>query len=248
MRPYYEHGGVTIYHGDCREVLPEISEKVDLVLADPPYSSGGLYRSDRSRPPEEKYTQAEYASFSGDNRDQRSFEKWCSLWMSQALFGSRPGATFGCFIDWRNLASIIDSIQMGGWVYRGVIPWYKGTGVRPQKGWFRHNIEFIVLGTAGPLLDVGPMSTVKECHDGLVVCNNMNPEDKHHQTGKPVELIRFMIGARPDWKTVLDPFMGSGTTLIAAKDLGRRAIGIEIEERYCEIAARRLSQEVLPLG
>jgi DNA modification methylase len=71
--------------------------------------------------------------------------------------------------------------------------------------------------------------------------------DRYHPTQKPVELMAWCIGFFPDAQTILDPFMGSGTTLRAAKDLGRRAIGIEIEERYCAIAVERLRQEVLPL-
>lgn len=69
--------------------------------------------------------------------------------------------------------------------------------------------------------------------------------DHQHPTQKPVELMRWCLGFFPGAQTVLDPFMGSGTTLRAAKDLGRKAIGIEIEERYCEVAAKRLEQEVL---
>ena len=251
MRPYYEdtQAGITIYHGDCREVVPGLGG-VDAVITDPPYSSGGMYRSDRAAPTTSKYqinheTTRTYEAFAGDNRDQRSFEKWVDDWASMCLTKVPTGGGIGVFIDWRNIACVVDAIQVAGWVYRGLTPWHKGTDLRPNKGWFRRNVEFIVWGSAGPLL-TGPTAE-GDCWDGLFVAR-VNDGQKLHQTGKPVELLRMMLGVRPEWATYLDPFMGSGTTLRAAKDLGRRAIGIEIEERYCEIAARRLDQTVLELG
>ena len=250
MTPYYERDGITIYHGDAREIVPTLTpESVDLVLTDPPYSSGGAYRSDRTQPTTTKYqitheTLRSYGSFSGDNRDQRSFEKWCDSWMSATMRATREGGVIACFIDWRNIASVIDAVQVAGWVYRGIVPWYKGSDQRPNKGWFRRNVEYIVTGSCGPL-ETGAQSE-EACNDGILFAR-VNGIEKQHQTQKPVEIFREFIRCRSDFQTVLDPFMGSGTTLRAAADLGRRAIGIEIEERYCEIAARRLEQMVLPL-
>lgn len=246
MKPYYEDDWVTLYHGDAREVIPTLPN-VDAIVTDPPYSSGGMYRADRAAATTSKYqlsheTTRTYAAFSGDNRDQRSFEKWVDSWASQCLSLVGDGAGIGVFIDWRNVASVVDAIQVAGWVYRGLTPWHKGTDLRPNKGWFRRNIEFIVWGSAGPLV-TGPQAE-GECWDGMFVAR-VNDGDKQHQTGKPVALMEQMLSVRPEWKTYLDPFAGSGSTLVAAKALGRKAIGVELEERYCEIAARRLSQDVL---
>lgn len=146
-------GGATLYCGDCLDVLPDISG-VDCLVADPPYSSGGLFRSDRSADTNVKYVQKgqgkSYATFSGDNRDQRSLSLWNILWMRKALNAANPSALFLCFADWRNLPCVIDSIQVAGWVYRGIIPWNKTEAARPQKGCFRAQCEYVVWGTNGP--------------------------------------------------------------------------------------------------
>jgi site-specific DNA-methyltransferase (adenine-specific) len=91
-------GAATLYHGDCLEILPTLSG-LDAIVTDPPYSSGGQFRSDRSRPPTEKYSSAEVnrlIDFSGDNRDQRSFEFWAVLWLSRglrAIYGEKINPT-----------------------------------------------------------------------------------------------------------------------------------------------------------
>jgi site-specific DNA-methyltransferase (adenine-specific) len=234
-------GRATLYLGDAREILPTLSG-VDLILADPPYSSGGAYRSDRSQPTDAKYqhtaeTNRNYATFSGDNRDQRSFEKWCCDWMNLCRKASRDGAVLGSFIDWRNLACTIDAIQMAGWVYRGCVPWHKGDDQRPRKGWFRANVEYVVFGSLGPML-TGHMAEGL-CADGVVYCR-VNGAEKLHQTGKPVELMKSLMAVRPEWETVLDPFMGSASTGVAAVEAGKQFIGIEIEPHYFDIACKRI--------
>ena len=244
--PYYNCDGITIYHGDCREILPQLAERADLVLTDPPYSSGGWTRSDRNQKTADKYrltcVSKKNPDFSGDNRDQRSFELWCSYWLADALRASNPGAGLACFIDWRNLPSMIDAVQVGGWVYRGLVVWDKTEASRPVKGWFRSQAEYLVMGSAGTI-DRSPAAP-GICQPG-VFRHMVRGADKQHLTEKPVELVREVIRTRDDWQTIVDPFCGSGTTLRAAKDLGRRAIGIELEESYCELAVTRLAQAQL---
>jgi len=245
MTPYYQDDWTTIYHGDCREIIPTL-DPVDLVLTDPPYSSGGLMRSDRNLSTSAKYrlsTGIKHPNFSGDNRDQRSFEKWCGMWLSDCYRITKAGGCVGVFIDWRNIACLVDAIQIAGWVYRGLVVWNKKAG-RPVLGWFAGQHEFCVMGSSGAIArDASQVSEeVGICQRGIL--NHSTESDKQHQTQKPVELLKDIIRTRNDWQTILDPFMGSGSTLLAAKELNKQAIGIEIEERYCEIAARRLQQEV----
>ena len=248
VKPYYSDDLVTLYRGDCREILPRLSG-VDAVVTDPPYSSGGMYRADRAAATGSKYqlsheTSRSYAAFAGDNRDQRSFEKWVDSWASECLRLVGDGGGIGVFIDWRNVACVVDAIQVAGWVYRGLTPWHKGTDLRPNKGWFRRNIEYIVWGSAGPLV-TGPTAE-GECWDGMFVAR-VNDGDKQHQTGKPVDLMEQMLSVRPEWDTYLDPFAGSGSTLLAASRLGKKAIGIELSEEYCEVAAKLLQTAQLSL-
>jgi len=144
-----------------------------------------------------------------------------------------------CFIDWRNLPCIIDAVQVGGWVYRGIVPWDKTEATRPNKGWFRAQVEYIVTASAGPL-DQGAEA------DGIVQAGYIrvpvHGEEKEHITGKPVELMREILRTRNDWNMVLDPFMGSASTGVAAVKMGRKFIGIEIEPKYFDIACRRIEE------
>lgn len=246
LRPYYQDEHVTLYHGDFADILPKLreeGERFDLFLTDPPYSSGGMFRGDRNLPPAKKYvlggTKVMRPDFSGDSRDQRSFEKWQAEWMRACLHLSAPGAVLASFIDWRQIAATIDAAQIAGWVYRGIVPWDKTEACRPRKGWFRSQSEYLVLGSAGALSTDGDGM----CMPG-VLRYRVDPKEKKHITGKPVGLLEDVIRVRSNFQHVLDLFAGSGTTLQAAKQLGRRAVGIELEEAYCEIAATTLAATI----
>lgn len=240
MRPYYEHAGITIYHGDSFDLLHTLSG-VGAVVTDPPYSSGGAFRGDRAMATTTKYVNSDTAAyrpeFAGDNRDQRSFLAWCSLWLNAARQASNPGAVLVSFIDWRQLPTLTDAVQCGGWTWRNVATWWK-PGVRMQRGQFSGSAEYVVYGTNGP---------AETDFDGAVQNVFRCPPvgDKDHIAEKPVEVMRWVLSVVPPGAVVLDPFMGSGTTLRAAKDCGHAAIGIDVDERYCEIAAKRLAQEVM---
>ena len=246
MTPYYDQDGITIYHGDALSVIPHLPA-FDALVTDPPYSSGGLHRSDRMNSTVSKYvssgTLAVRHEFSGDNRDQRGYLAWVSLWMTAALMRANAGAIACLFTDWRQLPTTSDAIQAGGWVWRGIAVWDKTLKARPAAGVFTAQSEFIVWGTAG-------MREPRQLGyqiPGVFAIAAPDNSTREHITQKPVELMRWIMAVVPEGGLVVDPFMGSGTTLRAARDCGRRAIGIEIEERYCEIAAKRLQQAVLPL-
>lgn len=217
----------------------------DLVLTDPPYCSGGVFRADRARNTDDKYTvggaRGRRADFEGDNRDQRSFVAWCALWMAEALRISAPGGLLVTFIDWRNLAAMTDAVQCGGWVLRGIAVWDKTEGARPVVGGLRAQAEFIVWGSRGAR---GTMEDILEAYPGApalpgVFRQAVRQDDKHHQTGKPTTLLADLVTLAPVDGLVVDPFAGSFTTGVAALLKGRRVIGCEIVEDYAEIGRAR---------
>lgn len=233
----------TLHHGDCLAIMAGMSAfSVDAIVADPPYSSGGFTRSDRSADPSSKYVQTGVEivreSFSGDNRDGRSWCYWMALWMSEACRLVKESGYMLVFTDWRQLPLASDALQAGGFVWRGIIPWDKTSAARaPHTGYFRHQCEFVVWGTKG----VSVPSTWGGPWDGYVR-QLVKQSDKFHMTGKPVGVMEHLIQCVPPGGTVLDPFMGSGSTGVAALRQGRKFVGIEMNRHYFDVASKRIER------
>lgn len=230
-----------IIRGESLAALQSLpSESVDAVITDPPYSSGGAFRGDRMGGTTEKYVQTGTVvarpDFAGDNRDQRSFGYWCALWLSECLRVAKPGAPICVFTDWRQLPTVTDAVQAGGWVWRGIATWDKTEATRPRMGGFRSQSEWIVWGTRGPMDDEGAKAV--GCLPGVFRVG-VTQDDKFHITGKPTELMREVVKICRPGGIVLDPFAGSGTTVVAALLTGRRAIGIELTAEYSDVAEKR---------
>jgi len=237
---------VKVIHGDCLDVLRKLPDGcVDAVITDPPYSSGGFTRGDRQMGVAAKYqqtgTEREYAPFSGDNRDQRSWAYWCCLWLDECRRVCKPSGYLLFFTDWRQLPAATDAVQGGGWQWRGIVSWDKGNGARaPHKGYFRHQCEYVVWGTNGQL-DVPDVSDPRGGPWPGSFTISVKQDDKHHMTGKPTQLMRELVKVCPPGGLILDPFAGSGTTGAAAEREGRRAILIEKEAPYIDIINGRLT-------
>ena len=223
MKPYYEHAGITIYHGDCREVLPTLTG-FDCVLTDPPYGMNlGKHGGVNDKRARELRRQA-YASYDDTPQNYKSIIVPA---IELALSKAKRGAVFSPAPSAWSLP-IPDAL---GGVY---IPAANG-----RSPWGFQNLAPVMFYGIAPNLHLGARHTT-------IVSRGQSDVEIGHPCPKPIEWMTWLVElATIEGECVLDPFMGSGTTLRAAKDLGRRAIGIELEEKYCEIAALRLAQEVL---
>jgi site-specific DNA-methyltransferase (adenine-specific) len=218
LRPYYQDGSVTLYLGNCLEITAWLA--ADVLVTDPPYGIGwtkGLNRRAKSRAHE---------GIKGDS-DTSIRDAALSLW------GARPAVIFGSFYA-AQPASI-----------RQVLGYLKqpDSGVVGSTTGYRRDLEPVFLTGDWPHRNAQQSSLIATRSR-----NAGNPSSPAGRTGhphaKPLDVMEQLIVTAPSG-VVADPFAGSGSTLVAAKALGRRAIGVEIEEPYCEIAARRLAQDVL---
>ena len=218
--PFYERDGITIYHGDCRDILPLLEPgSIDLVLTDPPYGitwTRGVNSARNSKP---------HAGILNDEDTSARDE-------ALAAMHGIPAIVFGSFYA----PYPANTKQVLGWKKPD------DSGVVGSTTGFRRDVAPVFLVGQWPIQTVKWTSLLTSYAGGMAAVTS---ETGHPHT-KPVGLIRSLI-ERSNAQTILDPFMGSGTTLRAAKDLGRKAIGIELEEKYCEIAVKRLQQQVLPL-
>lgn len=242
MRPYYEDARARLFRGEALAVLRSLpTASVEALITDPPYSSGGMVRGDRAVPGNHrKYsgtiTEAgTLPEFSGDSRDQRAYAYWCALWLSESLRVVKPGGVALLFTDWRQLPSTTDALQSGGFVWRGVVPWVKRS-YRPQSGRLAAQCEYVVWGSAGPM----PVDHSAPTHAGFFEGNP--PRERDHITQKPIEVMRELVKIVPEDGVVLDPFMGSGTTAVAAIIERRRFVGVEMTEHFAAVAERRVRE------
>ena len=216
VTPYYTDDLVTIYHGDCREMLPGLDG--DALVTDPPYGIGwsrATWSDDPDAYPElMRWLVSEGQRIGG----------WCFIFQAQL----NVGRFHEWFPEgWRIFAACKNFAQV------------RKTGL--WNSW-----DPVVYWNSGPNSGPNSVEVNRDYHVGNVA--GVFGTVAGHPSPRPLGTMRHLVAiAAPVGGTILDPFMGSGTTLVAAKSLGRRAIGIEIEERYCEVAAKRCAQEVLGL-
>lgn len=217
--PFYRDEWVTLYHGDCRQIVPQLG-KFDLLLTDPPYGINESSKKQKSRQGHGMANQRDYGEYSWDNAAPPAWQigmlrdsaKWQILWGGNYYDALPPargwlvwdkdnGATdfADCELAWTNLETAVRKFK---WRWQGMLQEQMGD----------------------------------------------NKDVRVHPTQKPLALMTWCLGLVPEAKTVLDPFAGSGTTGRACKDMGRRCVLIEREERYCREIVNRLAQEVLPLA
>ena len=221
MKPYYDHAGITIFHGDAREVLPTLDAgSIDLLLADPPY--GMNWDSDSTR-------------FTGgvkpEIRRGAGRNDWPAIANDDMPFDPSPWLVFPRVVLW-GYNHFAQRLPLGT-----ILVWIKK---RP--------------GLFGTFLSDAEIAWMKGGHGVYCFEKQFPPPSRMmegsgrclHPTQKPLSLMAWCIvkSKMPNGGLILDPFMGSGTTLRAAKDAGCRAIGVEICEAYCEIAVKRLAQGV----
>lgn len=229
---------------DMMRALTEIpSNSVGMLLTDPPYSSGGMFRGDRASATSVKYQDNDAEKkpeFYGDNRDERSFMLWSTQWMSEAWRVLEPGSSAVVFTDWRQWANTADAMQVAGFVFRGAVVWHKTINTRPQPNSFRNECEYALWFTKGAI-DRNPTPGAKYLSGHFSIPAPTN-EDRIHATQKPLDLIKALMEIAPEGCVVLDPFMGSGTTAVAAIETGRHFIGYELSPEYCALANARIQK------
>lgn len=219
MEPYYIDESVTLYHGDCREVTEWLD--ADVLITDPPY--GMDYSGFGGRRGEPRRSEGRVVVLG----DTSAYIRNCAL----VLWGQKPALVFG---TWRSPRPAET---------RQIIVWDKSAN-GPGMGaldlpWGPSHEEIYVLGSGWHGKRGGSVY-----RDRPFTSSETDRPD--HPTPKPLSLMQRLIAHTRG--VVTDPFAGSGSTLVAAKQLGRQAIGVEIDERYCEIAAKRLAQGVLDFG
>ncbi len=226
--PYYSDDSVTLYLGDCLEVCEWLA--ADVLVTDPPYGRGWTSGSGMTNGEGRGRGSVANGGIANDN-DTSVRDIALELWLMMPR-DERPAVVFGDPLVKRPA----DAVQ--------ALAYHKAadSGIKGARAGHRRDLELIYLCGTGWPVGVGGASSVLRSSSWVAGPTTYRYGHPH---AKPLDLLEYLIALRPG--TIADPFAGSGSTLVAAKALGRKAIGVELDERYCEIAARRLAQDVTRL-
>lgn len=235
MKPYYQAGGATIYHADCLDVLhANVLPTLHAVIMDPPYASGG--RTEVAKPKMGGMLRGVRWANKPIENDAMTTTGY--VWLMRTLasevkrFLVDGGAYFG-FIDWRNWPQLVGAIESVNYRVNGMVVWDKmsiGVG-----HYLRKQHELVCAASKG--------APRVESHHVADILRFPRVTNDEHPSPKPVGLMeRLIVLATTQGDVVFDPFMGSGATLVAGKALSRVVIGVEVVERYCELAAKKLER------
>lgn len=221
MKPYFQNDLITLYHGDCLEITEWLS--ADVLVTDPPY---GIDWSPNKGGYKGKASQIRLPKIIANDSTTEVRDAVIELW------GTKPAVVFG---SWKMPRPPLTKHRL---------VWHKkGQAPGPLNAPFMVQDEEIYIWGDGFISTSPPMRSVITTTEA----RSVEVAKIGHPTPKPVGLMETLIGRCPDG-VIADPFAGSGATLVAARNLGRKAIGIELEEKYCELIANRLSQEAFDFG
>lgn len=222
--PYFSDGLVTLYHGDARKILPKLGGVVDCVVTDPPY--GINYRSNHGK---------RFEEIAGDDSP-------CLWWIAAAKRIMKPAGRAYCFASEKQIGAIQEEFVKQGMTLSRMLVWDKQAMTSGDLADYGCRTEYII-----PALKRGDSDKLRGSRDSnLISVPRVDTRLLSHPCEKPKALLSYLIVRATDaGMTVLDPFAGSGATLDAARELGRKVIGIELEEKWCEQIANRLSQGLL---
>ena len=227
MKPYYADSNVTLYHGDCLEVTEWLA--ADVLITDPPYGRNWQSGSGLTNAWGRGLGSKPHGGIAGD-KDTSARDAALEAWG-----GDRLAIMFGDLLV-QQPAGAVQALIYGK---------AADAGVKGARGGYRRDAEAVYLIGPWPAAVGGRSSILRS---GSWVAGPTSPAYRHgHPHSKPVDLLEQLVMSCPPG-VIADPFAGSGSTLVAARNLGRKAIGVELEERYCEIIASRLAQGCLDFG
>lgn len=227
---------VTLYHGDCLEVLKTLEPgSVDAVVTDPPYCSGGRQAAGQRGEISKNGSRADSDWLTTDNMGTDTYLWFMRQFAGLCRLACSVGSPAYVFTDWRQYTTIVTAWESAGWTLKNVLVWDKAKG-GAMGSWWRNNHEWVPIFVKGK---ARPLST----HSYFNTWIEPKPVSGLHPTVKPRGLMDYIVSSiTPEDAVVLDPFMGSGTTGESAINLHRSFIGIEIDAGYYEIAERRIAE------